>query len=84
MENNDFEKLQKRYMELYDEDLSYVTGGVGIPLVVLDGVRMETMEGINPKDINSIEVLKDAASAAIYGARAAESVILVCTENKER
>ena len=84
MENNDFEKLEKRYMELYDEDLSYVTGGVGRPLVMLDGVRMETMDGVNLEDINSITVLKDAASAAIYGARAAEGVILVCTENKER
>ena len=84
MENNDFEKLEKRYMELYDEDLSNVTGGVSRPLVMLDGVRIDTMEGINPNDIMAIDVLKDAASAAIYGARAAEGVILVSVGNKER
>ena len=37
-------------------------------------------DGINPNDIESIDVLKDAASAAIYGARAANGVILVTTK----
>lgn len=82
MENNDFEKLEKRYMELYDEDLSYVIGGTDRPFVVLDGVQIETMDGVNLEDIKSITVLKDAASAAIYGTKAAEGVILVCGGNK--
>lgn len=50
------------------------------PLYVVDGVFREDMAGINPSDIGSIEVLKDAASAAIYGARAANGVILVNTK----
>ena len=82
MENNDFEKLKKRYMELYDEDLSYVTGGIKKSLVMFNGVHIDTMEGINSEDIDSITVLKDAASAAIYGARADQGVILVSTGSK--
>ena len=39
------------------------------PLYVVDGVPMSTLSGVNPSDIQSIEVLKDAASAAIYGSR---------------
>ncbi len=51
------------------------------PLFVIDGVFREDMVGINPNDIESIEVLKDAASAAIYGARAANGVILINTKS---
>lgn len=50
------------------------------PLYVIDGVFREDMVGINPNDIESIQVLKDAASTAIYGARAANGVILVTTK----
>lgn len=50
------------------------------PLYVIDGVFREDMIGINPNDIESIEILKDAASAAIYGARAANGVILINTK----
>lgn len=53
--------------------------GVG-PLWVVDGVPTTDMEQLNPYDIESIEVLKDAASAAIYGARSANGVILVTTK----
>ncbi len=49
------------------------------PIVIVDGVTRE-MDGINPNDIESIEVLKDAASAGIYGARASNGVILVTTK----
>lgn len=51
----------------------------GEPLVIIDGVPDGNMNAINPNDIESISVLKDAASAAIYGARAAYGVILVKT-----
>lgn len=59
-------------------------GGAGIesasqPLVVVDGV-IRSMSDINPSDIESIQVLKDAASTAIYGARANSGVILVQTK----
>ena len=54
------------------------------PLLIIDGVNAGTadngLNGLNPNDIESIDVLKDAASAAIYGARAANGVILVTTK----
>ena len=50
------------------------------PLVVIDGVATTTnLRNINPKDIESVQILKDAASASIYGARAASGVILINT-----
>ena len=55
------------------------TNGDTAPLYVIDGV-VGSLDGINPADIESIDVLKDAASAAIYGARAANGVILVTTK----
>ena len=56
------------------------TTGNSKPLYVIDGVAGGDLDGINPNDIESIDVLKDAASAAIYGARAANGVILVTTK----
>lgn len=60
------------------------TIGESSPLLVIDGIVSGTandgLNGINPNDIESIDVLKDAASAAIYGARAANGVILVTTK----
>lgn len=50
------------------------------PLYVVDGVPMSTLSGINPADIQSIEVLKDAASAAIYGSRGSNGVVMVTTK----
>ena len=55
------------------------TTGNSTPLYVIDGVAGGSLDDINPADIESIDVLKDAASAAIYGARAANGVILVTT-----
>jgi TonB-linked SusC/RagA family outer membrane protein len=56
------------------------TTGNSAPLYVIDGVAGGSLDDINPNDIESIDVLKDAASAAIYGARAANGVILVTTK----
>ena len=56
------------------------TTGNSSPLYVIDGVAGGSLDDINPADIESIDVLKDAASAAIYGARAANGVILVTTK----
>ncbi|MBR1409619.1 MAG: SusC/RagA family TonB-linked outer membrane protein [Prevotella sp.] len=56
------------------------TIGDASPLYVIDGVAGGNLDGINPNDIESIDVLKDAASAAIYGSRAANGVILVTTK----
>lgn len=50
------------------------------PLILVDGVERD-LAGINPNDIESIEVLKDAASSAIYGSRASNGVVLITTRN---
>lgn len=50
------------------------------PLYVVDGVQMGDISGINPNDIESMQVLKDAASAAIYGVRSSNGVIVVTTK----
>lgn len=57
------------------------TTGNSEPLYVIDGVAGANMGMLNPSDIESIDVLKDAASAAIYGSRAANGVILVTTKS---
>lgn len=50
------------------------------PLYVVDGVPMTTISSLNPSDIQSIEVLKDAASAAIYGSRGSNGVVIITTK----
>lgn len=50
------------------------------PLIIVDGVPFENIDNINPSDIDNLSVLKDAASASIYGSRAANGVILVTTK----
>ncbi|GEP95801.1 TonB-dependent receptor [Chitinophaga cymbidii] len=50
------------------------------PLIILDGVPVDDINSINPNDVDNISVLKDAASASIYGSRAAAGVILVTTK----
>ncbi len=50
------------------------------PLYVVDGIPLTTLSGVNPSDIESIEVLKDAASAAIYGSRGSNGVVIVTTK----
>lgn len=55
------------------------TLGVNDPLVIIDGVP-GNMDNVNPEDIESLSVLKDAASSAIYGSRAAAGVILISTK----
>ena len=50
------------------------------PLYVVDGVRLSDISGIDPNTIASMEILKDAASAAIYGAEAGNGVVLITTK----
>ena len=50
------------------------------PLYVIDGTPSEGMSNLNPADIESVEILKDASAAAIYGSRAANGVVLVTTK----
>ena len=54
------------------------------PLYIVDGMPAGSIDFINPNDIERIEVLKDAASGAVYGARAANGVILVTPQRRAR
>ena len=54
------------------------------PLYVVDGVVMSNFELLNPNDIESIEVLKDASATAVYGSRGANGVLLVTTKNPDK
>lgn len=53
------------------------------PLIILDGVPIDDINSINPNDVESISVLKDAASASIYGSRAAAGVIVVTSKRSK-
>jgi len=57
------------------------TTGDNTPLVVIDGVVGGNINTLNPNDVASVSILKDAGSAAIYGSRAANGVILVTTKS---
>jgi len=59
------------------------TLGNANPLILIDGIE-STMADISPDDVESISVLKDAATAAIYGSRAANGVLLITTKKGER
>ncbi|MFT5832709.1 MAG: TonB-linked SusC/RagA family outer membrane protein [Cognaticolwellia sp.] len=54
------------------------------PLYIVDGVPVGGIDYLNPNDIESVNVLKDAASAAIYGARGANGVVLITTKGGKR
>jgi TonB-linked SusC/RagA family outer membrane protein len=54
------------------------------PLYVIDGLLVDNLQDINPNDIESIEVLKDASAAAIYGARGAGGVVLISTKTGQK
>ena len=54
------------------------------PLYVVDGVPVDNLRGINPTDVATIDVLKDAASAAIYGSRGNNGVVLVTTKRGKK
>ncbi|MEO0734945.1 MAG: TonB-dependent receptor plug domain-containing protein, partial [Bacteroidota bacterium] len=58
--------------------------GGNAPLYIIDGVPSNTLEHINPDDIQATSVLKDAAAASIYGARAAGGVIVVQTKRGKK
>ena len=60
------------------------TIGNSAPLYIVDGVAVGNIDYLNASDIESIDVLKDAASSAIYGSRAANGVILVTTKKGEK
>lgn len=55
-------------------------GGNNSPLIIVDGIQYGNLEDINANDIESMEILKDASSIAIYGSRGANGVILITTK----
>ena len=61
----------------------YTSLNGGSPLVLVDGVQMDPNQ-INPNDVENVTVLKDAASAAIYGGRAAFGVVLITTKKGKK
>ncbi len=60
------------------------TNGDAEPLYVVDGIRTGGIDYLSPSDIESIEILKDAASAAIYGSDAANGVVLITTKKGKK
>lgn len=58
--------------------------GTGTPLYVVDGIIVPNLNGISMNDVESIDLLKDAASTAIYGARASNGVVLVTTKRGKK
>lgn len=70
-------------------DAGIVIRGIGSlnagtsPLYIVDGVPMDSLQDIAPGDIQSIEILKDASSAAIYGSRGSNGVVLITTKRGE-
>ena len=64
----------------------YSSNAASDPLIIVDGLQVSSINYLDPNVIESIEVLKDAASAAIYGAQAGNGVILITTKtgNRER
>lgn len=97
---NTMQALQGRVPGLFVEKTGDPTGtsnrilirgvstlGDNNPLYVIDGVptiRPEVFAGINPSTIESVQVLKDASASSVYGARAANGVIVVSTKNRTR
>ena len=57
--------------------------GDNAPLVIIDGVQGGSMSDLNPNDIESVDVLKDASSTAIYGSQGANGVIIITTKKPE-
>lgn len=58
--------------------------GSNEPLVIIDGVQGGSMSDINPQDIESVDVLKDASSTAIYGSQGANGVIIITTKKADK
>lgn len=57
------------------------TIGNSNPLILVDGIPVESIDVVNPQDVENISILKDAASASIYGSRASAGVILITTKS---
>ena len=63
---------------------SYPTTSGSNPLYVVDGMYFDNIDFLNPSDIESVSILKDASASAIYGVRAANGVVLITTKKGSR
>ena len=97
--NNAFEALQGKAagVDITTSERPGTVGGIAIrgqrsisagkgPLYVVDGVPLQSggIEALNPRDIESIDILKDASSTAIYGSRGANGVVIITTKQGQR
>ena len=69
--------------EIRVRGMSSNTGNLG-PLLIVDGLKVDNIQYLDPEMIESMEILKDAASAAIYGAQAGNGVVLITTKNGKK
>lgn len=60
------------------------TNGTSDPLYIVDGMPVGGIDYLNPNDIQSVEILKDASASAIYGARGANGVVLITTKQGQK
>lgn len=65
--------------KIYIRGINSINSGTD-PLIVVDGTYMEDISGINPHDVKSIDVLKDASATTLYGMRGANGVIVITTK----
>lgn len=83
-----FEMIQGRCPGVQVNGERVIIRGIGTnsnatdPLYIVDGVQVTDISGIIPSTVESIEVLKDAASASIYGAQSGNGVIIITTRTK--
>ncbi len=86
--SNIFEMIQGRCPGVQVTGNRVIIRGVGTnsdatdPLFIVDGLQMDDISSINPQNVDSIEVLKDASSGAIYGSQAGNGVILITLKKK--
>lgn len=72
-------------MKIRGQRSVYTDGGHNNPLIILDGMFFQgELSEINPDDIGQIDVLKDASAAAVYGAQAANGVIIITTKKGKK
>ena len=64
--------------------ISSNSGSASDPLYIVDGLQVSSLNAVDPQNVKSIEILKDAASAAIYGAQAGNGVVVITTKTGEK
>jgi Ca-activated chloride channel family protein len=86
--NRQTTSVSQRYMIPASPSAIHIRGTNSIttgqqPLIIVDGITVNTISSINPNDIEKMDVLKDASATAIYGSKGANGVILIATKNRK-